>query len=767
MDTSQQKRAFLDFLDQGEYMHTVEAMLKQSRSRLMLSLDDLRTFDAELTRSLMRRPAEYLPPFEEALREVVQQQDPSFAKTQPLTALRIGVQGSFGSHHVSPRGLTAPLLNSLVCVEGIVTKCTTVRPKVLKSTHYCPTTAKFTQKEYRDLTSLGGAATGSAYPTKDQDGNLLETEYGLCEYMDYQMITLQEMPERAPPGQLPRSIDVVLEGDLCDSTKPGDRIQVSGIHRALPSKSNQSGMFRTLLLCNALKPITHTLAHDAFTREDLENIRRLAKEGNVLQQLSRSLAPSICGHSYEKTALLLMLLGGSEKNLANGTHLRGDINILMLGDPSTAKSQLLRFVLRIAPLAVSTTGRGSSGVGLTAAVTKDDDTGDRRLEAGAMVLADRGVCCVDEFDKMTDADRVAIHEVMEQQTVTISKAGIHASLNARCSVVAAANPVYGKYDPNRSPMQNIGLPDSLLSRFDLLFIILDKKDAEADRRISSHVLSMHASRLAPSATPLVGMSETSSGVAKAAPMYTKSIVASVMPGSRDDELDGDGADEPEKLLSTEFVKKYIAYAKAKHTPSLSEDAANLISDNYADLRARVSTSDRDRARTLPITARTLETMIRLASAHAKCHLRHLVTSEDATAAIDLLHYALFSEERVSEKDGLEEEDEAMGAEAGGIGGAASRKRAAADSGEGGASSKAARAPAAPYDDSELEEEVEKRLTLLFAGNRDDCSFDELFDAMARADARVVASGREAVERALETMETANKVMHREGRIHLI
>ena len=224
-DTSQ-KRAFLDFLDQGDAMHRVDTMLKHSASRLLLSLDELRSFDAELTRNLIARPAEYLPPFEEALREVVQQQDPTYAKTTPLAGLRIGVQGSFGAHHVSPRGLTAALLNSLVCVEGIVTKCTTVRPKVLRSTHYCPTTAKFTSKEYRDLTSLGGVATGSSYPTKDADGHLLETEYGMSEYVDHQMITLQEMPERAPPGQLPRSIDIILEADLCDSTKPGDRIQV-------------------------------------------------------------------------------------------------------------------------------------------------------------------------------------------------------------------------------------------------------------------------------------------------------------------------------------------------------------------------------------------------------------------------------------------------------------------------------------------------------------------------------------------------------------
>jgi len=387
--------------------------------------------------------------------------------------------------------------------------------------------------------------------------------------------------------------------------------------------------------------------------------------------LSRSLANSIHGHDNIKKGLLLLLLGGQEKNLASGLHLRGDINILLVGDPSTAKSQLLRFVINTAPLAISTSGRGSTGVGLTAAVVQDRDTGERKLEAGAMVLADRGVVCIDEFDKMNPQDRVAIHEIMEQQTVTISKAGIHTSLNARCSVFAAANPVYGTYDKSRSATANIGLPDSILSRFDLLFVVLDSQTSERDRRIADHVLRSHRYREDASAGASLTRTDDANDTLLAAtnvnsepvtsPVWSNASGAARVAGAQ-------GAAE-DSTLTIEFMKKFIYYSRTRTEPTLTPDARDAIAHAYADLRA--SSASFGGRMSLPITPRTLETVIRLSTAYARCSLSKLITQAHVAEALKLLRSALLGEVE-QERPQSSDESDSDDSDDGGGGGATKR-----------------------------------------------------------------------------------------------
>ena len=494
-------------------------------------------------------------------------------------------------------------------------------------------------------------------------------------------MSIQEMPERAPAGQLPRGVDVILDDDLVDRVKPGDRIQLVGIYRSLGNRTASSGSstFRTLIMANNIILLSSKsgggIAQSTITATDIRNINKVAKKKNAFELLSQSLAPSIYGHDHIKKAILLMLLGGMEKNLDNGTHLRGDINILMVGDPSTAKSQLLRFVLNTAPLAIATTGRGSSGVGLTAAVTSDKETGERRLEAGAMVLADRGVVCIDEFDKMSDIDRVAIHEVMEQQTVTIAKAGIHTSLNARCSVLAAANPVYGQYDPHKDPHRNIALPDSLLSRFDLLFVVTDDIDDVRDRQISEHVLRMHRYRqpgteegapVREQATQSLGVGlemQGSTGGADDGAQTTQVYEPfNLMLHAGVTVTTARGSGRKVEVLSIPFIKKYIQYAKQRIKPVLTKAAADHIVATYSALRN--DELEGNQRKTSPMTARTLETLIRLSTASAKARLSNRVEERDARAAEAILRFALFKEllevkrgkRRKVAAGGLEDED---------------------------------------------------------------------------------------------------------------
>ncbi|XP_042189500.1 DNA replication licensing factor MCM3-like isoform X2 [Callorhinchus milii] len=483
---------------------------------------------------------------------------------------------------------------------------------------------------------------------------------------------MQEMPEKAPAGQLPRSVDIILDDDLVDAVKPGDRVQVIGSYRCLPGKKNgyTSGTFRTIVLGCNVKLLSKEVA-PMFSADDVAQIKKFSKSRSkdIFEQLARSLAPSIHGHQYIKQAILCLLLGGTEKLLDNGSRIRGDINILLMGDPSVAKSQLLRYVLFSAPRAIPTTGRGSTGVGLTAAVTTDQETGERRLEAGAMVLGDRGVVCIDEFDKMSDLDRTAIHEVMEQGRVTIAKAGIHARLNARCSVLAAANPVYGKYDQYKTPMENIGLQDSLLSRFDLLFIMLDTMEPEQDRAVSEHVLRMHRYR---------GPGEQDGD---ALPLgSTVDVLTTEDPDSVQDEeqqlqiyekhnslLHG-AKRRKEKLVSMEFMRKYIHVARLLK-PVLTATAAAHIAEEYTRLRSQDLAAAQG-ARTAPVTARTLETLIRLSTAHAKARMSKAIELPDTEAAVRLVHFAYFKkvlerekkrrEEREEEREEEEREDEEDG-----------------------------------------------------------------------------------------------------------
>uniref|UniRef100_A0A5S6QUE6 DNA replication licensing factor MCM3 n=1 Tax=Trichuris muris TaxID=70415 RepID=A0A5S6QUE6_TRIMR len=649
LNIERQYVAFLDdAADSGQYAQRITDMVESGGQRLIVNINDLRRRNPERATNLLHNATQEIPCAERALMGLVMANHHDYSDV--YDKFSIGFEGSFGRRHLNPRTLKSTYLGNLVCCEGIVTKCSLIYPKIVKSVHYCPETKRTMEKKYTDITAFDALPTGSFYPKEDENQNLLETEYGLCTYKDHQKLSMQELPETAPTGQLPRSVEVILDSDLTDRCSPGDRIRAIGVYRCLPNKQSgyTSGLFRTVLIANNVQLLSKQAGLE-ITAEDLQSIRSFVRmKDQLLDILTRSLAPSIHGLEEVKKAILCLLIGGTEKKLPNGTRLRGDINVLLVGDPSVAKSQILRYVLNIAPRAVATTGRGSTGVGLTAAVTTDHQSGERQLEAGAMVLGDRGVVCIDEFDKMSDIDRTAVHEVMEQGRATITKAGIQATLNARCAVLAAANPIFGRYDDEKSPMENLAMQDSLLSRFDLIFVLMDEHESERDSQIASHVINLHCYR-APG-EPAGGTLLLSQPFLA----YTTEDIETEQNEETEEysiyEKNTGWLPETEdrKILTVEFLRKFISYAK-KVNPILTSQACEYISEKYADLRAFEETRS-DKERTMPMTARMLETLIRLSTAFAKIRFAKRVTVADAEKAYSMLSYAVFKKKPADRVD---------------------------------------------------------------------------------------------------------------------
>ncbi|KAF2083405.1 MCM-domain-containing protein [Saccharata proteae CBS 121410] len=620
------------------YGTRVRTLGEVNAESLEVSFDHLAESKATLAYFLANAPSEMLKIFDRVAMDVTLLHYPDYERIHSEIHVRITdlpVQYTL-------RQLRQSHLNCLVRVSGVVTRRSGVFPQLKY--------VKF------DCTKCG--VTLGPFP---QDSNV-EVKISYCQncqsrgpftlnaertvYRNYQKLTLQESPGTVPAGRLPRHREVILLWDLIDSAKPGEEVEITGIYRNNfdASLNNKNGfpVFATILEANYVVKSHDQLAGFRLTEEDEREIRQLSKDPQIVDKIIHSIAPSIYGHTDIKTAVALSLFGGVSK-MAQGKHaIRGDINILLLGDPGTAKSQVLKYVEKTAHRAVFATGQGASAVGLTASVRRDPLTSEWTLEGGALVLADKGTCLIDEFDKMNDQDRTSIHEAMEQQTISISKAGIVTTLQARCAIIAAANPIGGRYNSTIPFSQNVELTEPILSRFDILCVVRDTVDPTEDERLANFVVNSHG-RAHPDANAAASGSAASTSAAKANAM-------DVDEDEDDDAQNGDGAADgqtQEGAIPQELLRKYILYAREKCRPKLYQIDQDKVARLFADMRRESLATG-----AYPITVRHLEAIMRIAESFSKMRLSEYCSSIDIDRAIAVAVDSFVGSQKVSCKKAL-------------------------------------------------------------------------------------------------------------------
>lgn len=582
VDTSEQIEKFKEFIEIN-YSGLLKDIIKKGRRSFIIDFNDLSKFDPDLAEQLLSEPEDSLKAAELSLSQF---DLPDGAK------IRVRTRNLPSSERISIKNIRSEHLGKLITLDGIVRQASDVRPQVVSAKFECPSCG--------NNISILQIDTRFKEPVRCSCGRRGKFRLISKDLVDAQRLVLEESPEGLEGGEQPKRISVFLKEDLVEpimekKTTPGSLVRAVGIIKEVPvflKTGAQSIRFDLMIEANFIEPVEETFDDMEISKDDEEKILNLAKDPGVYEKLTSSIAPSIYGHDSIKEALVLQLMGGVKKNREDGTKVKGDIHILLVGDPGAAKSMFLTYMSNAAPKARYVAGRGASGAGLTASVVKDEFLRGWALEAGALVLANKGFCCIDEMDKMREEDTSALHEGMAQQTVTISKANIQATLKCETTVLAAANPKLGRFDPYKSVAEQIDLPPALINRFDLIFPIKDMPSKEMDSKIAGHILSLSVD--SKGSRPLI-----------------------------------------DKLL----LKKYVSYVRQKVYPKLDKSAMDEIKEFYVSLR-NMGSSGESTVRPIPISARQLEALVRLTEASARIRLSKNANASDARRAIRVLRYCL-------------------------------------------------------------------------------------------------------------------------------